>query len=366
MTLDDYHASRWIVEPLHLLDCCLVSNGAVAVIVTSAERARDLRQPPVYLLGFGQAAPGRQPARRARAGRAHGRRSARASWRCGMAGVALDGHRRARALRLLHVHRPRHARGLRLLREGRRRRVRRGRQARPRRLAADEHRRRPALVVLHVGLHAALGGRDPGARPGRRAPGRRARPRARQRQRRHAQLALDDGPRRRDGRARSSTPSKPVPVPDEASRPFFDGARRGVLLLRRCRDCGTFMSPTGGHRHAAAAPLRRAASPPSSSGRPASGRGHALQLRAHAPGVRPGLRGRGPVQHRRRRARRGRAHDDERRRLRERGAADRDAARGHVRAASPRKSPSPSSGGRRDRHGKPVPRRSSASWAAAR
>ena len=42
------------------------------------------------------------------------------------------------------------------------------------------------------------------------------------------------------------TPSKPVPVPDEASRPFFDGARRGVLLLRRCGDCGTFMSPTGG------------------------------------------------------------------------------------------------------------------------
>src|SRR4051794_13339337 len=62
MTLDDYHASRWIVEPLHLLDCCLVSNGAVAVIVTSAERARDLRQPPVDLLGFGQAAPGENAA----------------------------------------------------------------------------------------------------------------------------------------------------------------------------------------------------------------------------------------------------------------------------------------------------------------
>jgi acetyl-CoA acetyltransferase len=58
ITLADYHDSRWIVEPLHLLDCCLVSNGAVAVIVTSAERARALRQPPVYLLGFGQAAPG--------------------------------------------------------------------------------------------------------------------------------------------------------------------------------------------------------------------------------------------------------------------------------------------------------------------
>src|ERR1700752_4647841 len=58
MTLEDYHASRWIVEPLHLFDCCLVSNGGVAVIVTSGERARDLRRPPVYLRGFGQCAPG--------------------------------------------------------------------------------------------------------------------------------------------------------------------------------------------------------------------------------------------------------------------------------------------------------------------
>ena len=58
ITLDDYHASRWVVEPLHLLDCCLVSNGGVAVIVTSPERARNLRQPPVYLRGFGQCAPG--------------------------------------------------------------------------------------------------------------------------------------------------------------------------------------------------------------------------------------------------------------------------------------------------------------------
>lgn len=58
MTLDDYHASRWIIEPLHLLDCCLVSNGAVAVIVSSAERAREMRQPPVYILGMGQGHPG--------------------------------------------------------------------------------------------------------------------------------------------------------------------------------------------------------------------------------------------------------------------------------------------------------------------
>jgi acetyl-CoA acetyltransferase len=55
MTLDDYHRSRWIVWPFHLLDCCLVSDGAGAVIVTSAERARDLRQPPVYVMGMGRA-----------------------------------------------------------------------------------------------------------------------------------------------------------------------------------------------------------------------------------------------------------------------------------------------------------------------
>ncbi|MBS0641612.1 MAG: thiolase family protein [Acetobacteraceae bacterium] len=58
MTMEDHHASRWIAEPLRLLDCCLVSNGAVAVVVTSPERARDLKQPPVHVLGYAQCAPG--------------------------------------------------------------------------------------------------------------------------------------------------------------------------------------------------------------------------------------------------------------------------------------------------------------------
>jgi acetyl-CoA acetyltransferase len=59
ISLDDHQSSRWIAEPLHLLDCCLVSNGGVAVIVTSAERAAGLAQPPVHLLGWAQAHPGR-------------------------------------------------------------------------------------------------------------------------------------------------------------------------------------------------------------------------------------------------------------------------------------------------------------------
>jgi acetyl-CoA acetyltransferase len=58
MTMEDYHRSRWVVEPFHLFDCCLVSNGGLAVIVTSAERARDLAKSPVYIWGMGQGHPG--------------------------------------------------------------------------------------------------------------------------------------------------------------------------------------------------------------------------------------------------------------------------------------------------------------------
>lgn len=58
MTLQDHQDSRWVAEPFHLLDCCLVSNGGVAVIVTTAERAAALAQPPVHVLGWAQAHPG--------------------------------------------------------------------------------------------------------------------------------------------------------------------------------------------------------------------------------------------------------------------------------------------------------------------
>jgi acetyl-CoA acetyltransferase len=63
LTLAEHQESRWIAEPLHLLDCCLVSNGAIAVVVTAAERATSLARPPVYVWGYGQAhAPRRMQA----------------------------------------------------------------------------------------------------------------------------------------------------------------------------------------------------------------------------------------------------------------------------------------------------------------
>jgi acetyl-CoA acetyltransferase len=55
LTVEDVLASRMISSPLSLLDCCLVTDGGGALIVTSAERAKDLGKAPVYLLGAAEA-----------------------------------------------------------------------------------------------------------------------------------------------------------------------------------------------------------------------------------------------------------------------------------------------------------------------
>jgi acetyl-CoA acetyltransferase len=54
ITIEDHQASRMIADPLHLLDCCQESDGAVAIVVTTPERAADLRQRPVSITAAAQ------------------------------------------------------------------------------------------------------------------------------------------------------------------------------------------------------------------------------------------------------------------------------------------------------------------------
>ena len=60
ITLDDHQRSRFIVEPLRMLDCCMESDGGVAIVVTSLERARDLRCRPVRICAAAQGATNEQ------------------------------------------------------------------------------------------------------------------------------------------------------------------------------------------------------------------------------------------------------------------------------------------------------------------
>ena len=62
LTREQYDRSRWIVEPFHLYDCCMENDGAAALILTSAERARDAKQKPVYVMAAAQGAPHRAAA----------------------------------------------------------------------------------------------------------------------------------------------------------------------------------------------------------------------------------------------------------------------------------------------------------------
>jgi acetyl-CoA acetyltransferase len=54
LTLEDYFASRYIAEPIRARDCCMVNDGACALIITTAEKAKSLKRNPVYIMAYGQ------------------------------------------------------------------------------------------------------------------------------------------------------------------------------------------------------------------------------------------------------------------------------------------------------------------------
>lgn len=55
LTIDDVLSSRWVSYPFHIFDCCLVTDAGGAIVVTSAERSRDCKKKPVWVLGSGEA-----------------------------------------------------------------------------------------------------------------------------------------------------------------------------------------------------------------------------------------------------------------------------------------------------------------------
>ncbi|WP_406624809.1 thiolase C-terminal domain-containing protein [Acidovorax sp. SDU_ACID1] len=57
MTIDDHQNSRMVADPLRLLDCCIDNAGAAAVLVSAPDAARDLRRPPVWLMGAAEGHP---------------------------------------------------------------------------------------------------------------------------------------------------------------------------------------------------------------------------------------------------------------------------------------------------------------------
>jgi acetyl-CoA acetyltransferase len=60
MTFDDYYHSKWVIEPFRLFDACIVNDGGRAVVITSTERARDLKHRPALIMGMGEHNPSHQ------------------------------------------------------------------------------------------------------------------------------------------------------------------------------------------------------------------------------------------------------------------------------------------------------------------
>ena len=187
-----------IADPLTKLHCCIRSDGGGAVVLTAEDRVADCRKAPVWVLGTGEHASHTTMSEWSDFTRV--RPPCRARWRSSGPASRPPTSTCARS-----TTRSRpwccHARGPRLLREGRGRSVRRRRQAPPRRRAADEHRRRRSVGLPPRHARPVPARRGDAAAPRERLPDARpagARRRARVRHR-HRRLVL----RQRHGHPRN-------------------------------------------------------------------------------------------------------------------------------------------------------------------
>ncbi len=170
ITVDDVVNSRMVADPLHKLDCCAITDGGGAFIMTTAERAKDLRNPPVYVLGAAGAQTHWNVSQQTDFTSSAGALAGPIAFE--QAGPHARRRRHADVLRLVHDHVPDPAREPRVRAEGRRRPLRRGREPQARWQMAAEHRRWRAVVLpprhaRHLPHHRSG---PTAARPGRREP----------------------------------------------------------------------------------------------------------------------------------------------------------------------------------------------------
>ena len=186
LTVEDVLKSRMISHPLSVRDCCLVTDGGGAIVMTSAERAKSLKKPPAYVLGCGHGITHMNISSMPDLTVTGAKQSGEAAYK--MAKLSAKDIDMVRALRRLHHQHDPVPGGPGLLQEGRGRGVRVGRQHRAGRRAAGEHQWRRAVVLpsRHVRAVDPDRGRAAVARRMRRAAGEEARRRDGARQWRRA------------------------------------------------------------------------------------------------------------------------------------------------------------------------------------
>ena len=240
MTIEDYYKARLIVDPFGMFDCSLNSDGAGAVIVTSTERARSLKQKPVLIKGFATHNNTKGWIEEDHMLSTGADESGERAFK--MAGLGPKDVDTAQIYDCFTYMVLTQLEDYGFCKKGEGGEFVRSGALRMGGVAADQHLGRPALggaCRRHAAdrrRRAAVAGRL-----WRRPAGHRCRDRADQRPRRQPGLPLDADPRK--GMTPCRRYKKPIPVPSQESQPYWDGLREQKLMMPRCDDCKQLLVP---------------------------------------------------------------------------------------------------------------------------